>query len=115
MSEIKTTPLLDSQNDTILPKTSRTFYGWWIVLAGTVILFVSSGIGFYRHGVILDPLRALHGWSKATIFGPSIAGFIFDATRSYRTAFTIFAAMSFVAILVIYFAKPPKPDKVEMS
>lgn len=43
------------------------FYGWWIVLAGTAVLFVSSGIGFYGHGVILDPLRARHGWSKGTI------------------------------------------------
>jgi MFS family permease len=42
-------------------------------------------------------------------FGPSIAGLIFDATQSYRMAFIIFAAMSAVAILVIYFAKPPKP------
>jgi len=36
-------------------------------LAGTAIFFVSSGIGFYGHGVILDPLVTLHGWSKATI------------------------------------------------
>ena len=42
-------------------------------------------------------------------FGPGIAGFIFDATRSYQIAFNIFAVMSVVAILVIYFAKPPKP------
>jgi MFS family permease len=67
MFEVKTTPLLDSQKDTALPKTSEPFYGWWIVLAGTVILFVASGIGFYGHGVILDPLRTLHGWSKTTI------------------------------------------------
>jgi MFS family permease len=45
----------------------RPFYGWRIVLAGTAVLFVSSGIGFYSHGVILDPLRNLHGWSKTTI------------------------------------------------
>jgi MFS family permease len=49
------------------PSPSRPFYGWRIVLAGTAVLFVSSGIGFYSHGVILDPLRNLHGWSKATI------------------------------------------------
>ena len=67
MSDFKASPLLNSPKDTALPKTSRKFYGWWIVLAGTVILFVSSGIGFYGHGVILDPLRTLHGWSKATI------------------------------------------------
>jgi predicted MFS family arabinose efflux permease len=41
-------------------------------------------------------------------FGPSIAGLIFDATGSYQMAFTIFAAMSVAAILLIYFAKPPK-------
>jgi MFS family permease len=42
-------------------------------------------------------------------FGPTIAGLIFDATRSYRTAFTIFAALSAIAVFVIYFAKPPSP------
>ena len=44
-----------------------SFYGWWIVAAGAIILFVSSGIGFYGHGVILDPLRNVHGWSKGTV------------------------------------------------
>jgi MFS family permease len=67
MAEIKTAPLPHSKEDTALTDTGRNFYGWWIVLAGTVILFVSSGIGFYGHGVILDPLRTLHGWSKTTI------------------------------------------------
>jgi len=43
------------------------FYGWWIVAAGSIILFVSSGIGFYGQGVILDPLRNIHGWSKGTV------------------------------------------------
>ena len=55
------------ENETTLISQSGLFYGWWIVAAGTVILFVSSGIGFYGHGVILDPLRNQHGWSKATI------------------------------------------------
>jgi sugar phosphate permease len=45
----------------------RPFYGWRIVLGGTAILFVSSGIGFYGHGAILDPLRAHYGWSKGAI------------------------------------------------
>ena len=43
------------------------FYGWRIVLAGTLIFFVSNGIGFYGHGVFLDPLRTLHGWSKGSV------------------------------------------------
>ncbi|MBA4393166.1 MAG: hypothetical protein C0407_06410, partial [Desulfobacca sp.] len=52
------------------PHTSASpggFYGWWIVLGSTAILFVSSGIGFYGHGAILDPLRAQYGWSKGVI------------------------------------------------
>ncbi|MDX2501186.1 MAG: MFS transporter, partial [Deltaproteobacteria bacterium] len=39
-------------------------------------------------------------------FGPTIAGLIYDAAHSYQMAFTIFAAMSIVAILVIFFARP---------
>jgi sugar phosphate permease len=50
-----------------ISKTPDRFYGWWIVLAGSIILFVSSGIGFYGQGVILDPLRNAHGWSKGTV------------------------------------------------
>jgi sugar phosphate permease len=60
-------------NDTITEAVSfnspasQRFYGWWIVAAGSMILFVSSGIGFYGQGVILDPLRSIHGWSKGTV------------------------------------------------
>lgn len=43
------------------------FYGWWIVFAGSVIFFITSGIGFYCHGVILDPLRDMHHWSKGAL------------------------------------------------
>jgi MFS family permease len=67
MSEFKATAQRNSQKDGSLATGSNAFYGWWIVLTGTVILFVSSGIGFYGHGVILDPLRTAHGWSKATM------------------------------------------------
>ena len=67
MSDFEATPISDSQKNPAFSKTGGTFYGWWIVMAGTVILFVSSGIGFYGHGVILDPLRTQHGWSKTTI------------------------------------------------
>ena len=43
------------------------FYGWWIVLAGTLIFVVSNGIGFYSHGVLLDPIREQYGWNKGTV------------------------------------------------
>ena len=63
MSELKTPPPTYSTVGSAPPDTANRFYGWWIVLIGTAILFVSSGIGFYGHRVILDPLRTLHGWS----------------------------------------------------
>ncbi|MBT6501112.1 MAG: MFS transporter [Deltaproteobacteria bacterium] len=52
----------------LLPDSNRgIFYGWWIVASSIVILFASSGIGFYAHGVILDPIRAQYGWSKGVV------------------------------------------------
>src|SRR5210317_762991 len=70
MPKSRAVPLTESQKaqkETALKSDTKPFYGWWIVAAGTAVLFVSSGIGFYGHGVILDPLRTLHGWSKATV------------------------------------------------
>jgi len=46
---------------------NKVFYGWWIVASSIMVLFGSSGIGFYCHGVILDPIRAQYGWSKGII------------------------------------------------
>ncbi len=67
MSKSSTPSIAEHEDETTVVPQSGLFYGWWIVAAGTVILFVSSGIGFYGHGVILDPLRNQHGWSKAII------------------------------------------------
>jgi MFS family permease len=68
MSELITpASAVKSEKTDLTQLQTENFYGWWIVFAGTAILFVSSGIGFYGHGVILDPLRTAHGWSKATI------------------------------------------------
>jgi len=49
------------------PPKAKVFYGWWIVLAGTVVFVVSNGIGFYGHGVFLDPFQKQFGCSKGTI------------------------------------------------
>ena len=67
MSDFKDSLPFDPPKNHALPTAEKKFYGWWIVLVSTAILFVSSGIGFYGHGVILDPLSTLHGWSKSTI------------------------------------------------
>ena len=45
----------------------KIFYGWWIVLASSIIIFFSAGIIFYSFGVFLKPLEAEFGWSRVTI------------------------------------------------
>lgn len=67
MPEFQIVRAAQARDDSAAPPQPKAFHGWRIVFAGTLILSVSSGIGFYGHGVILDPLRALHGWPKAVI------------------------------------------------
>jgi len=43
------------------------FYGWWIVLASSIIIFLGTGIIFYSFGVFLKPLEAEFGWSRTMI------------------------------------------------
>ena len=45
----------------------RIFYGWWIVIGAMAILAITSGLGFFGHGLILDPFREQFGWSKGAI------------------------------------------------
>lgn len=83
------------------------FYGWWIVFAGSIILFTTSGIGFYSHSVILDPMGQLHAWSKGTVsaavtlffFSNGIAGFFLGRwmDRFGPKWFLLFGSMVFGA------------------
>lgn len=47
------------------------FYGWWIVAASFVTLFITVGIGLYVPPVFLVPLQVEFGWSRAAIAGGS--------------------------------------------
>jgi MFS family permease len=58
---------------------SGIFYGWWIVLGATVVCIVSSGIGFYGHSVLLDPLKNQHGWPKGIVSAAISLYFIVSA------------------------------------
>jgi len=44
-----------------------------------------------------------------TMFGPLIAGYIYDATGSYRVGFNIMAAIAAVGSIFFYLSKPPAP------
>jgi MFS family permease len=57
----------EQTNENIPPNRGGIFFGWWIVLGSLLVLIVSSGIGFYGHSVLLDPLKNQYGWSKGVI------------------------------------------------
>lgn len=46
---------------------NKIFFGWWIVFAGTIVMAFVSGIGFYGHGIFLDPLQEQYSWSKSIV------------------------------------------------
>ena len=45
--------------------------------------------------------------TAGTFLGPIIAGFFYDVTKSYTIAFGVFALVSLMATLFMFFAKPP--------
>lgn len=47
----------------------------------------------------------------ATIVAPIYAGWVYDVTGSYRSAFTQTIILGALALVVLFFAKPPKPPK----
>jgi len=46
--------------------------------------------------------------TAGTFLGPIIAGFFYDVTKSYAIAFGVFALVSLMATLFMFFAKPPE-------
>jgi MFS transporter, OFA family, oxalate/formate antiporter len=46
--------------------------------------------------------------TAGTFMGPIIAGFLYDLTHSYRIAFGIFAAVSLIAMVLLFLAKRPQ-------
>lgn len=48
------------------PKKSRIFYGWYVLAASFLILFLSSGAR-YTIGIAFKPLIAEFGWSRSAV------------------------------------------------
>jgi cyanate permease len=57
------------------PRTTRLFYGWWIVLVAFVCHGVNTGIIFYTWGVFLTPLAATFGGRGPVANGFSVLQF----------------------------------------
>jgi sugar phosphate permease len=45
----------------------KLFYGWRIVAAGFVLLFLFAGAGFYSFSIFIKPLEDEFGWPRASI------------------------------------------------
>ncbi|MBI2766447.1 MAG: MFS transporter [Chloroflexi bacterium] len=55
----------------VLP--SRVFYGWYIVAACGLLMFVGVGVGYYGLPVFLKPLKEEHGWTTTEVsWAPAI-------------------------------------------
>lgn len=46
---------------------SRIFYGYWIVIAAFLCVFIQSGCGFFAFSLFVKPLQADLGWSRGSI------------------------------------------------
>ena len=46
---------------------ANIFYGWWIVAAGFILLFLFAGAGFYSFSIFIKPLEDDFGWPRASI------------------------------------------------
>lgn len=51
----------------VLP--AQVYYGWYVALACTVMMFVTVGVGYYGLSVFLRPLQEAHGWSTGVVSG----------------------------------------------
>jgi MFS family permease len=86
--------------------------------------FVLYGVGMGAVMPMTPVLRARYfgrksfgtiaGWSRALtipvgVVGPVLAGWIYDATGSYEIAFVLFAVTLGISVVIMIFAKPPKP------
>ncbi|MFC1953326.1 MFS transporter [Chloroflexota bacterium] len=46
---------------------NKFFYGWWMVIASTIMSFVADGSLFFGFTVFFNPIRQTFGWSAAVM------------------------------------------------
>ena len=55
----------------LLPRS--LFYGWYVAVACSLLMFVGVGVGYYGLPIFLKPLREAHGWSTTQVsWAPTI-------------------------------------------
>jgi len=60
-----------------LLKKPKVFYGYWIVAAVFLCVFIFSGCGFYTFSLFVKPLEADLGWSRGGIMAAFTIWFLF--------------------------------------
>lgn len=55
-------------------KVSRVFYGWWVAIAGTLNMIVSSGPTFQAASTLFRAIEDEFGWSRAVVTGVASFG-----------------------------------------
>jgi MFS family permease len=76
---------------------------------GVTALFpalVGDFFGLVAIGSIVGFIFAIAG--SAAAFGPLIAGYLYDATRSYQLAFLLSATLNFAALVLVFVLKKPE-------
>jgi len=67
----------------------KVFYGWWIVLASSIICMLGYGLGLYSFGVFFKPMMNEFGWTRAMTSGAyslrSIQGGLFSPVLGWAT------------------------------
>ncbi|MBI4301098.1 MAG: MFS transporter [Chloroflexi bacterium] len=62
--------MTNSASDGAQPRRKgNIFYGWWIVLVGTLAMTFNGGLLFYGFSAFFNPLINEFGWSRASLSG----------------------------------------------
>ena len=63
--------------------SGRVFYGWYVAMACSVVMFVTVGVSYYGLSLFLRPLREEHGWSNVVVSGATGWFFLFSGLASF--------------------------------
>jgi MFS transporter, OFA family, oxalate/formate antiporter len=73
-------------------------------------LLTAESMGLKRYGAIFGIVSVAN--TVGAVFGPPVAGSIFDATQSYTAAYSLFAAAYFAGAIASYIARPYREECV---
>jgi MFS family permease len=76
-------------------------------------LLTAESMGLKRYGAIFGIVSAAN--TVGAVFGPPVAGAIFDSTHSYVIAYSLFAACYFAAAAASYVARPYKEESARLA